>query len=112
VTEPGRLVSVYALFADAEEARRIGRAMIEARLAACVNILGPCHSLYRWNGGIEEADEIPALFKTRAPLADALIAAIAAAHSYAVPAIVAWDVIAAPADYVGWATEATNQPST
>jgi hypothetical protein len=43
--------------------------------------------------------------------ADALIAAIAAAHSYTVPAIVAWDVIAAPADYVGWVTEATNQPT-
>ena len=48
-------VSVYAVFASAEEAQRIGREMIEARLAACVNILGACHSIYRWQGEIEES---------------------------------------------------------
>jgi periplasmic divalent cation tolerance protein len=107
---PGFLVSVYALFADAAEARRIGRAMIESRLAACVNIRSPCHSIYRWEGAIEEAEETPALFKTQASQADALIAAIAAAHSYAVPAIVAWDVAAAQDDYARWVTLETRQP--
>lgn len=110
MSEPGSLVSVYAVFADAAEARRIGRAMIESRLAACVNILAPCHSIYRWEGAIEEAEEIPALFKTQESRAGALIAAIAAAHSYAVPAIVAWDVVAAQDDYAHWVTRETEQP--
>ena len=58
------VISVYAVFADAEEAERIGRAMVEERLAACVNILGPVRSIYRWKGGIETGDEVAAIFKT------------------------------------------------
>ena len=56
-----RIVSVYAVFADADEARRIARMVVGERLAACANILGPCHSIYRWQGAVEEADEIAAL---------------------------------------------------
>jgi periplasmic divalent cation tolerance protein len=94
------IATVYAVFADADEAARIGRAMIEAELAACVNILAPCRSIYRWQGAIEEAEEVPALFKTAKP--EALIAAIAAAHSYDVPAIVAWPIDAAHPAYESW----------
>ncbi|MFQ3665958.1 MAG: divalent-cation tolerance protein CutA [Sphingomonadaceae bacterium] len=101
------LVSVYAVFASAEEAARIGRAMVEARLAACVNILGPCSSIYRWEGAIEEAQETPALFKTMAERADALVAAIAQAHGYAVPAIAVWPVAQTLPAYLAWAREAT-----
>lgn len=64
--------------------------MVERELAACVNILAPCTSIYRFEGQVAEAREVPALFKTRADLAGPLIAAIAAAHSYRTPAIVAW----------------------
>lgn len=110
MSEPGPLVSVYAVFADAAEAQCIGRAMIESRLAACVNILSPCRSIYHWEGAIEEAEEIPALFKTRASQADTLIAAIAAAHSYVVPAIVAWDVAGAHGEYARWVAGETRQP--
>jgi len=102
MSDEGSVVSVYAVFADAEEARRIGRDMIERRLAACLNILAECHSLYRWEGRIEEGRETPALFKTTTAAAPALIEAIAAAHSYAVPAIVAWDTAAAHAPYADW----------
>ncbi|MDQ3482765.1 MAG: divalent-cation tolerance protein CutA, partial [Pseudomonadota bacterium] len=55
------IVSVYAVFADAEEAERIGRAVVEEGLAACINILGPCRSIYRWKGRIETSDEVPAI---------------------------------------------------
>ena len=96
------IVSVYAVFADDAEAARIGRDMIEAGLAACVNILSPCRSLYRWQGGIEEAQEVPAIFKTAAATTDALIAAIVAAHSYDVPAVVAWPIAAAHPAYREW----------
>ena len=96
------IATVYAVFADEAEARRIGRAMVEAKLAACVNILAPCHSFYRWEGALLEADEVPALFKTRADQAQALIAAIAEAHSYAVPAILLWPIEAAYPPYAEW----------
>ena len=58
------VVSVYAIFADAAEAERIGRIMVEERLAACINILGPCRSIYRWQGAIESTDEVAAILKT------------------------------------------------
>lgn len=96
------IVSVYAVFADAGEAGRIGRAMIEQRLAACVNILGPCRSIYRWQGAIEEAEEAPAIFKTTAAAADALVAAIGAAHSYELPSIAIWPVTNGNRDYADW----------
>ena len=54
------VVSLYVLFANAQEAERIGRAVVEERLAACINILGPVRSIYRWQGSVETADEIAA----------------------------------------------------
>ena len=68
------IVSIYAVFASAEEAERIGRRVIEERLAACINILSPVRSIYRWKGKIETADEIAAILKTHHWRSDALIA--------------------------------------
>lgn len=96
------IATVYATFANGEEAERIGRAMIDAGLAACINILAPCRSIYRWQGKIESADEVPALFKTRPDQIDDLIAAIAKLHSYSVPAIVAWPIVQAGPGYAEW----------
>lgn len=100
-----RIISVYAVFATPAEAREIGRAMVEERLAACVNILGPCHSIYCWEGGLEEATETPALFKTTAAQAPALMEGIAARHSYEVPAITIWPVEQSFPAYAQWAAE-------
>ena len=96
------VVSVYAIFADADEATRIGRQVIDERLAACINILAPCRSIYRWQGVIETADEVPAILKTTLALADALIARIAALHSYDVPCIAVWPIDKLHADYADW----------
>ena len=96
------IVSVYAVFTDAEEAERIGRTVIEERLAACVNILGPVRSIYRWQDEIEAADEAAAIFKTTQSGVDALIARIAALHSYEVPCVVAWPIERALASYAEW----------
>ncbi len=96
------VVTVYAVFADPAEAQRIGRQMVEEKLAACVNILGPCRSFYRWEGAIESATEVPALFKTRLDLADALIARIKELHSYSIPAIAVWPIERILADYGDW----------
>jgi periplasmic divalent cation tolerance protein len=96
------VVSVYAVFADREEAERIGRTVIEERLAACANILSPVRSIYRWEGAIETAEEVAAIFKTRHDSVDSLIARIAGLHSYSVPCIVTWPVDKLLAAYADW----------
>lgn len=106
----GEIATVYAVFATIEEAERIGAAMVEARLAACVNILPGLRSIYRWEGAVTRDAEVAALFKTRATLAPALIAQIAAHHSYAVPAAVAWPIPEVFEDYRNWVLRETEQP--
>ncbi|ODP37240.1 divalent-cation tolerance protein CutA [Sphingomonas turrisvirgatae] len=98
---------VHATFADAAEAERIGRAMVERRLAACVNLLGPCRSIYRWQGRVEAADEHRALFKTTPALARELADGIAALHSYDLPAIEIWPAAGGDA-LAAWVAEATR----
>ena len=102
------VVTVYAVFADPAEAQRIGMAMVEEKLAACVNILGPCRSIYRWEGAIETATETPALFKTTLDRADALIARITELHSYELPAIVVWPIERLPVAYGDWVEESVR----
>ena len=96
------IATVYAVFGSHDEAERISEAMIEQRLAACVNILGPAQSIYRWDGKIERAEEVPALFKTTRDAANQLIAAIADAHSYDLPAICLWPIDRTLAPYADW----------
>jgi periplasmic divalent cation tolerance protein len=102
------IVTVYATFADADEAERIARAVVEERLAACANILGACHSIYRWEGKVEDAVEVPALFKTTADAAAKLIERIAALHSYAVPAVVVWPIADTLPGYRDWALDSVG----
>jgi periplasmic divalent cation tolerance protein len=102
------IVTVYATFADPDEAAKVARAVVEERLAACANILAPCTSIYRWQGAVEEAQEVPALFKTPAELANRLIARIAELHSYEVPAAVAWPIDNALGAYADWVSEAVT----
>ena len=96
------VISVYAIFADSDEAERIGRLMVEERLAACVNILGPVRSIYRWKGAIESADEIAAIFKTSDKQAGVLITRIAGLHSCDVPCIAAWPIDKILGNYADW----------
>jgi periplasmic divalent cation tolerance protein len=94
------IATVYAVFADAAEAERIAETVVTEGFAACANILAPCRSIYRWQGAIERAEEVPALFKTARP--DMLIARIAALHSYDVPAAIAWPIGEAHGPYADW----------
>jgi len=98
-------VTLYAVFADMAEAQRIGRQMIEEHLAACVNILQPCRSIYRWEGAIETASEVPALFKTTLEVADRIIGRITELHSYSNPALVIWPITKLPFAYADWVEE-------
>lgn len=102
------VVSVYATFPNAEEAERIGRTLVEERLAACVNILGRCRSIYRWEGAIESADEVAALFKTRGEAADRLLTRIAELHSYHAPAAVVWPIDKLLAPYADWVEDSVR----
>ena len=76
--------------------------MVEERLAACINILGPVRSIYRWKGAVETADEVAAIFKTSDRQADALITRIAALHSYDVPCVVTSPIDKILGSYADW----------
>lgn len=96
------IVSVYVTFASTADAARLGRQIIEERLAACINILGEVSSIYRWQGKVEEAVEVAAIFKTTSGCAELLTHRLAELHPYANPAIATWPIDEAPAAYVQW----------
>lgn len=98
---------LYATFPDATEAERVAEAVLGEQLAACVNILAPCTSIYRWYGRIERNGEVPALFKTRPMLARRLRERIVALHSYDLPVIEEWPVSAGEA-VTGWIARETS----
>ena len=100
-----RIASVYAVFGSEEEARRIVRTLVDERLAACANILGACHSVYRWKGKVEEGEEVAAIFKVSADAAERLMGRLAELHSYQVPAAVVWPIVQAPESYRSWVVE-------
>ena len=102
------VVTLYAVFADGDEAERIGRQMVEERLAACVNILPPCRSFYHWEGAVESATEVAALFKTTLEGADRLIERITDLHSYEVPALVIWPIAKLPLAYADWVEQSVG----
>ena len=108
-TQQAGIVTVYATFGSDEEARRIARTTVEERLAACANILAPCHSIYRWQDRIEEAGEVPVLFKTAATRAEALLARIGELHSYDAPAAMVWPIAAALPAYADWVVETVQR---
>ena len=108
-TPAAAIVTVYATFGSDEEARRIARQLVEERLAACANILAPCHSVYRWQDKIEETQEVPALLKTRADRASALIERLGKLHSYDEPAAVVWPIAEALPGYREWVSTETSR---
>jgi len=87
---------------DREVALKIAHALIERKLAACVNVLAECSSVYRWRGKIETAAEVPLLIKTRAAIYADVEAAIKSLHPYELPEIIAVGVEHGSADYLNW----------
>jgi periplasmic divalent cation tolerance protein len=88
-----------------EEAERISAALVERRLAACVQVLGPIASRYRWQGEIEESQEWMCVAKTSAARYEELEAAIRDLHSYEEPEILATPIVAGSAGYLAWLGE-------
>jgi periplasmic divalent cation tolerance protein len=84
------------------EARKIGHALIERRLAACVNIVPHLESIYRWQGKVETANEWLLLIKTQADLFEGVCAVLKELHSYDLPECVMLEVSAGSQDYLDW----------
>jgi len=93
---------------DQSSAAKLAEALVESRLAACVNILAPCHSVYRWQGKVEDAEEVPLLIKTTADRYAALEAEIRAQHPYELPEIVAIPIERGLPEYLAWVAAETS----
>jgi periplasmic divalent cation tolerance protein len=95
-------IQVVTTTGQREDAERIARELVESRLAACVQIVGPITSTYRWQGKIEVAEEWQCWAKSRRELYDEVERAIRRLHTYEVPEILALPVLAGSADYLAW----------
>lgn len=93
---------VYMTARHATQARRLARALVEEKLAACVNILGPITSVYRWQGKIEQGREVALLAKTRADLVPRLQQRVRELHDYDVPCVVALSITGGNPDFLAW----------
>lgn len=96
------VVFAYVTASSLEEAERIGHTLVEERLAACANLLPGMRSIYRWQGAVEQAEEVVLIAKTRADRFDALAARVTALHSYETPCVVALPVSTGAAPYLAW----------
>lgn len=93
---------LYVTAADREEARRIGRALVEEKLVACVNILGGVESIYWWEGAVQEGREVALVAKTTAEQVDRVVERVKALHSYDCPCIVAWPITEGNSAFLSW----------
>ncbi len=100
-------IVVLVTAGDRQSAAAIGRTLVEERLAACANLVGPIRSIYRWRGAVEDAREHLILLKTRAALYQALQARVRELHPYEVPEIVAIDIEKGSPPYLNWVREST-----
>lgn len=87
---------------DDNSAQRLAEQLVATKIAACVNIMAPCLSTYRWHDAIESTTEVPVLIKTRRCHYNAVEQTIRACHPYTVPEIIALPVVAGLPDYLGW----------
>lgn len=109
--EPQQFIVVLTNLPDRPAALRLADALVRRRLAACVNVLEACISVYRWQDNIEVQPEVPVFIKTRAALFSAVEGAIRELHPYELPEIVAVPVQAGSAAYLAWLAEETGKPS-
>ena len=104
------ILLVFTNLPDRPTAEQMARSLVEARLAACINILAPCDSVYTWNVKVEHAQEHPLLIKTSSDRYSALEAAIRAGHPYELPEIIAVPLAAGFPAYLDWVVAETRPP--
>jgi periplasmic divalent cation tolerance protein len=98
----------YCTCPDAASAAMLARALVEERLAACVNVLAGVRSVYRWQGAVEEADEVMLVVKTVSERLPALTARVAALHPAELPELLAVEVAGGLPAYLAWVAEQTR----
>jgi len=101
-------IVVYITAPNEDEAVNIAKALVESRLAACVNIVKNIRSIYSWKGKVEDASEVLMIVKTRKALFDKLSNTVMDLHSYDVPEVIAIPIIDGSANYLTWLRESTK----
>jgi periplasmic divalent cation tolerance protein len=105
-------IVVLSTCASAEEAQRVARALVEKRLAACVNVIAGVRSVYRWKDAIEDEEEVLLLIKTSRALLEELREEMERLHSYEVPEVIALSVVDGSERYLAWMNrELAHKPS-
>jgi periplasmic divalent cation tolerance protein len=107
----GRPVLIYTTFPSLEEAKRVGDALVAARLAACVNMFPGMISIFEWKGAREEASEVAMIIKTRAELADRVMQETKRLHPYELPALLVLPTEGGSEEYCGWIARQTREPA-
>jgi periplasmic divalent cation tolerance protein len=95
-------VLIYMTAGSREEAIAISRTLVESRLAACANVLAPMTAVYRWDGEIQEDEEVGFIVKTRTDLVDAVTARVGEIHSYDCPCVVALPIANGNPNFLDW----------
>lgn len=103
-------VWVYVTAKDSDEAEKLGRAVVEARLAACANVLGPTRAIYWWEGQVESGPEAAVVLKSRDELVPAITEMITDLHGYDCPCVVALPITGGNPEFLGWLDEETRPP--
>ena len=101
-------IMLYITASTADEAKRIGRALVEERLAACANVLPGVTSIYRWQGKVEEGSEASLILKSTDDKVEQVVARVKALHSYSCPCVVALAVAGGNADFLEWIVQETS----
>ncbi|MDP6688908.1 MAG: divalent-cation tolerance protein CutA [Alphaproteobacteria bacterium] len=96
------LVLLYVTCADQDEAKTIARALVDERLVACANILGPMTSVYRWEGAVAEDEEVAMILKTRGEMTEPVTARIKALHSYDLPCVIGLPIRGGNPEFLTW----------
>lgn len=109
-TDDNETLLVLTTLPNRDAAMSLAQLIVERRLAACINVLAGCTSVYRWKGAVEEASEVPVLIKTRAARYPELEAAIMSLHPYELPEIIAVPAVRGLAGYLDWVAEETAIP--
>ncbi|HXH10892.1 MAG TPA: divalent-cation tolerance protein CutA [Alphaproteobacteria bacterium] len=102
-------IQVLTATASRDDAQRIATALVELRLAACVQVIGPIASTYWWQGRVEQTEEWLCLIKSRRALYTGLEQAIRARHPYETPEIIAMPVVAGSPPYLHWLSQEVRQ---
>ena len=105
-----KYISVYVTAGSEQSAKEIAKNLLKQRLIACANMF-PINSLYFWDNELQDESEIAMIMKTRYELVQQLIDELKKIHSYDVPCIVSWEIVAGNKDYLSWVGAETKEPT-